>query len=171
MTMNINAHIIVLDSLKNLLKNLTNESFSKKNDLLFGASIGEHFRHIIEFYLCVMNQDTQEVINYDLRKRDRILETKVTEGILVIDRILTKLGKLKEQDNIPIKIETCLDENQSNQGVSSSLFRELMYCMDHCIHHQSLIKIGLLEQKLSHMVDANFGVAFSTQQYRNQCVS
>lgn len=61
MTMNINAHIIVLDSLKNLLKNLTNESFSKKNDLLFGASIGEHFRHIIEFYLCVMNQDTLEV--------------------------------------------------------------------------------------------------------------
>lgn len=99
------------------------------------------------------------------------METKVTEGILVIDRILTKLQKLNEQDNIPIKIETCLDENQSNQGISSSLFRELMYCMDHCIHHQSLIKIGLLEQKLSHMVDANFGVAFSTQQYRNQCVS
>ena len=58
-----------------------------------------------------------------------------------------------------------------NTGVQTSFFRELTYCMDHCIHHQSLIKIALLEQKLIHLIDPNFGVAFSTQLYRNQCAS
>ena len=59
----------------------------------------------------------------------------------------------------------------SKCGLQSSFFRELNYCMDHCIHHQSLIKIALLEQELIYLVDDNFGVAFSTQNYRKGCVS
>ena len=167
--MNINLHKVVLGDLKNLLKNISDTSFSKKNNSLFGASIGEHFRHIIEFYLCVLDNKNKGVINYDLRKRDHILETKTNAGINVIDHVLTTLQQLKSHQDIPITIETSLNKKQSIPKVSSSFFRELMYCMDHCIHHQSLIKIGLMEQGLVDIVDANFGVAFSTQQYRNQC--
>lgn len=167
--MNINLHSVVLGDLKNLLENITDTSFSQKNNSLFGASIGEHFRHIIEFYLCVLDNNIQEIINYDLRKRDHVLETKAKEGIYVINRVLDELEQLEPHQDIPVTIETSLDKNQANKGVSSSFFRELMYCLDHCIHHQSLIKIGLMEQGLTHIVNANFGVAFSTQQYRNQC--
>ena len=63
------------------------------------------------------------------------------------------------------------DEKENNIRIETSFFRELIYCMDHCIHHQSLIKIALLEQNLIHFIDPNFGVAFSTQIYRRQCAS
>ncbi|MDA9893730.1 hypothetical protein N9D50_07065 [Flavobacteriaceae bacterium] len=61
---------------------------------------------------------------------------------------------------------------QSNyKGVKTTFFRELIYCMDHGIHHQSLIKIALIDQGLNHLINDKFGVAFSTQNYRNQCAS
>ncbi|MDC1012234.1 hypothetical protein OAQ04_03240 [Flavobacteriaceae bacterium] len=61
------------------------------------------------------------------------------------------------------------DVNHSTS--KSSFLRELAYCLDHRIHHQSLIKIGLTEQGLDHLIDENFGVAFFTQNYRNECAS
>ena len=68
-------------------------------------------------------------------------------------------------------MNNCLEpeKEDSKNKIQTSFFRELTYCMDHCIHHQSLIKIALLEQELTHLVDENFGVAFSTQNYRNRC--
>ncbi|MDA8611714.1 hypothetical protein N9L07_01085 [Flavobacteriaceae bacterium] len=57
------------------------------------------------------------------------------------------------------------------KGVKTTFFRELIYCMDHGIHHQSLIKIALIDQGLNHLINDKFGVAFSTQNYRNQCAS
>ena len=82
------------------------------------------------------------------------------------------MDQLEDGDNIPLKMTTCIEGKKDlNQCVQTSFFRELIYCMDHCIHHQSLIKIALLEQNLMHLVDSNFGVAFSTQIYRNQCAS
>jgi hypothetical protein len=100
------------------------------------------------------------------------LEVNINKGIETIDRLLVSLNQINERVNSPL-IMTALpeDEKEKNTGVQTSFFRELTYCMDHCIHHQSLIKIALLEQKLIHLIDPNFGVAFSTQLYRNQCAS
>ena len=50
--------------------------------------------------------------------------------------------------------------------MKSSFERELLYCLDHAIHHQALIKIGLKELHLSHLVSPDFGVAYSTLRYR-----
>ncbi len=51
----------------------------------------------------------------------------------------------------------------------SSYQRELLYNLEHSIHHQALIKVALLE--IQHdLVDENFGVAQSTIEYRKKCV-
>ena len=49
--------------------------------------------------------------------------------------------------------------------VSSNYDRELLYNLEHCIHHQALIKVGLLHCKAIH-INENFGVAASTIAYR-----
>ena len=66
--MNFKPHKKVLTDLKNLIIKLDTTSFAKKNKMLFGASIGEHFRHIIEFYLCCICQSNYAEVNYDLRE-------------------------------------------------------------------------------------------------------
>ena len=44
--------------------------------------------------------------------------------------------------------------------------RELLYCLDHAIHHQAFIKIGLKELQIADLVEDDFGVAYSTLRYR-----
>lgn len=166
--MNINPHKKVLQDLKNLLIQLDSNSFCYKNKTLFGGSIGEHFRHIIEFYLCCLSQKHSESVNYDLRNRNKQLELQVNKGIETIDTLLVTLDQLEEQDNTLLILSSV---GEKENGVKTSFFRELIYCMDHCVHHQSLIKIALLEQGLIHLIDPNFGVAASTQLYRSQCAS
>ena len=170
--MNIVPHKKVLQDLKDLLIQMDVDSFCHKNKTLFGGSIGEHFRHIIEFYLCCLSQKGTKNVNYDVRQRDKQLEIDIRVGIATIDTLLGRLNQLETRDDKPLIMNNCMEnENEKNTGVQTSFFRELIYCMDHCIHHQSLIKIALLEQNLIHFIDPDFGVAFSTLLYRRQCAS
>jgi hypothetical protein len=78
--------------------------------------------------------------------------------------------ELKAQLESPhedVRIKLFSKEAQNNL-VNTSFERELVYCLDHAIHHQALIKIGLKEQELSHLVSQDFGVAYSTLRYRKQ---
>ena len=53
-------------------------------------------------------------------------------------------------------------------NIESNYFRELLYNLEHCIHHQALIKVAVLQ--LEHLqIDQDFGVARSTIEYRKQC--
>ena len=58
----IHLHKKVLLDLKKLLIQLDENAFSYKNTTLFGGSIGEHFRHIIEFYLCCLKGKSCNVL-------------------------------------------------------------------------------------------------------------
>jgi len=168
--MNITLHILVLNSLKSLLEKLTTPAFNKPNKMLSEASIGQHFRHIIEFYQCCLFESKNGIVNYDLRKRTKVLEEDPNEGIHAIDKVLNVLKAMDFSENKAFRF--CGDVTQENKDpfIDSTFFRELIYCMDHCIHHQSLIKIALIEQNLVHLIDADFGVAFSTLAYRKKCV-
>jgi hypothetical protein len=171
-TMNILPHQIVLENLKMVLLKIDANSFIQKNKMLSGGSIGEHFRHIVEFYQCCLSQKDSDEINYDLRPRNKCLEENLSLGIQTIDSILDTLKKLNDKEPRILKLATSNERLSELSGeIKTSLLRELVYCMDHCIHHQSLIKIALIEQNLIHFVDSSFGVAFSTQKYRKQCAS
>jgi hypothetical protein len=42
----------------------------------------------------------------------------------------------------------------------------MVYNIEHCIHHQALIKVALNEMEANHLINKNFGIAPSTIQYR-----
>lgn len=170
--MNYRSHKKVLSDLKCLLEKLDKKSLTKKNPLLSKASIGEHFRHIIEFYQCCISQKQSGIINYDLRIRNKALEENIDLGIVTLTTLIEFLRELTPQDDCPIILNKGdANAERGDEVAKSFYFRELNYCLDHCIHHQSLIKIGLIDQNLDHLIDENFGVAFSTQNYRNKCAS
>jgi RNA-binding protein YhbY len=52
--------------------------------------------------------------------------------------------------------------------IDTNYNRELLYNLEHCIHHQALIKVAVLQNDAI-TIDANFGVARSTIEYRKQC--
>ena len=61
------------------------------------------------------------------------------------------------------------DMNGNSERLDSNYDREVMYNLEHTIHHKALIKVGINE--LTQMIlPSSFGVAPSTLQYRKLCV-
>lgn len=151
-----------LDELIRLLKQLSNDEYSNPCTQLSNSSIGEHTRHIIELFQCLENQYESGVINYDTRKRNILIQTNTDFAIQQIMEIQNNLDK--ENKNIVLK-----QNIESHEIITeSNYYRELLYNFEHCIHHQALIKVAILQHSTI-TIDENFGVARSTIEYRNQC--
>lgn len=91
--------------------------------------------------------------------------------IMVIDEILSCFKNLKcsqLEKNHHLELQTCFHlTGEETQIITTSLPRELTYCLDHCVHHQHFIKIGLIEQGLGNFIHSDFGIAFSTLKHLN----
>lgn len=151
-----------LDELVDLLNQLSETEYSKSCFELSDASIGEHTRHVIEMFQCLNQNYDSGIVNYDKRERNVLIQTNTDFAVQMIldvkNSIQTENKKLELQqmiDGIAIKIQ-------------SNYYRELLYNLEHCIHHQALIKVAILKFE-NVAVSDNFGVARSTIEYRKQC--
>ena len=154
-------HLTLWQHIIDLCESLNQDQYSYKSELLNGASIGEHLRHSYEFYVCLVKRENPTIINYDERKRDARIETDLAYAVEQMQSLKTHLKPIK--NDVPLKLSS---KEANAQMVSTSLERELVYCLDHAIHHQALIQIGLKELNLYHLVNENFGVAYSTIRFR-----
>lgn len=129
---------------------------------LSNATIGEHTRHIIELFQCLENQYENGIINYDNRKRDYLIQTNTAFAKECIESILNQIDK----PNKNLQLQQIVDGEELL--IESNYHRELLYNLEHCIHHQALIKVAII-QSATIEIDENFGVARSTIEYRKQC--
>jgi hypothetical protein len=152
-----------LNELINLLSQLSDAEYSNPCFELSGASIGEHTRHIVEMFQCLERNYELGIVNYDKRDRNTLIQTNTDFAIQIILDIKQNLQK----ENKNIELQQIIDGDEIR--IQSNYFRELLYNLEHCIHHQALIKVAVLKYN-NVAVDDNFGVARSTIEYRNQCV-
>lgn len=152
-----------LNELSNLLKQISSKDYTAPCYGLSNATIGEHTRHIIEMFQCLNDQYESKIVNYDLRKRDYLIQTNPDFAEKEIEVIVANLDK----ENINLHLQQIIDGEELL--TESNYNRELLYNLEHCIHHQALIKVALILSK-SVEVDTNFGVARSTIEYRKKCV-
>lgn len=151
-----------LNELVSLLNQLSNDDYTTPCKGLSNSTIGEHTRHIIEMFQCLENQYESGVVNYDKRNRDYSIQTDTDFALECIAVIKTQL----EKENKRIMLQQIVDSEELY--IESNYFRELLYNLEHCIHHQALIKVAVLQ--CGHLqIDENFGVARSTIEYRKQC--
>ena len=151
-----------LNELVSLLNQLSNDDFTTPCKELSNSTIGEHTRHIIEMFQCLENQYENAIVNYDNRNRDFKIQT---DAIFALQSIITIKNQL-EKENKNLVLEQIIDGEKLH--IESNYFRELLYNLEHCIHHQALIKVALLQFGIN-VVDKDFGVARSTIEYRKQC--
>ncbi|MFD2917233.1 DinB family protein [Psychroserpens luteus] len=157
-----------LNEIKKVLLQLTNEQYTFQSTTLFGATIGQHVRHILEFYQSVFNGFEFKLINYDNRERNLLIETDTNIAIQVIDEICSKLNEDLSDIHMILEGNFCAEEGKKIK-IETSFLRELAYCLEHSIHHQALIKVGLLEVKCLNFIDDTFGLAPATIRHRKQC--
>lgn len=163
----IHHNILKLEEIRGLINKLPSDLYTQPKKILSQSSIGQHFRHILEFYICLENGLSTGTICYDNRERDVLIETNIDYATGIIEKLTLFLSKIKSDSLIALKANysTTSDEKMS---IQTYLFRELAYALDHTIHHLAIIKIALTDENLE--VDCNFGVAPSTIRHRKVCV-
>lgn len=145
-----------------LLNQLNEEEYIFCHTELSNATIGEHTRHIIEMYQSLLKSYATGTVNYDKRERNITIQTNKTVAINAINIILENIAL----ENIEMTLEQGVEKVTFK--VQTNYFRELLYNLEHSIHHQALIKVAVLKNKNIQLC-SEFGVAKSTIEYRTQC--
>ncbi len=156
------SSIRTIEQFKQILLELPQEVYAQSCEVLSNSSIGQHTRHIIELYLCLIQGYETADVSYDRRERNLKIEQDPEFAIQQLERIQNEL----EKPNKPVKITYELGEKET--VLDSNYYREVMYNLEHTIHHHALIKIGI-KQLTDLQLPDSFGVAPSTLQYREAC--
>jgi len=160
-------NIETLQRLKGVLSTIDQRLYTHVN-LKGRASVGQHVRHTLEFYQCLFQAKTD--VNYDARNRDILLESSADHASLMINQIVSELETLKA--DFPVQALAEMPYASSEMlSVSSSLSRELLYVLEHAIHHMALIRILIKDEAAEFELEDAFGVAYSTLAYRDQAAN
>ncbi len=158
-----------LKQLSEMLQLISKEQYTQKSEILSASSVGQHIRHILEFYQLLISGSFSGIISYDKRQRDQRIEENPRFAIEIINRFVKGIETLDLNQKVKFEGDFTTDGSQDN-FTASSVGRELVYCIEHSIHHQAIIKAGLIDLGLTAVVSENFGVAYSTIRYREtQC--
>src|SRR5436305_1763549 len=155
----------VFVQLSESIRELTNEEYTHRSDILFNATIGQHVRHVIELFLELEKGYETGRINYDKRKRDYTIENDRNVAIELLHEIYLRLNRPDKN----LLLEATYDESSNDTVlISTNYFRELMYNLEHTVHHMALIRVGINEVSTV-LVPDDFGVASSTVKYKKTC--
>lgn len=156
---------IIVDQMTGVLAKLEAESYAQPLQLFNGSTIGQHFRHIIDFYGCLARGMNDGRIDYAKRERDRRIETDPLYASSMLEAFTESFRNCDESAAVEILADFSSDLNAERPVVKSTLARELMYAYDHAVHHLAMIKMGL--KTLNSKVDLQdeLGVAPSTLKY------
>ncbi len=150
----------IIDQLKDLAEKLTQEDFNRSLPVLLKSSIGMHYRHIIEFYEVMISGAGMREINYDSRKHDPELEQSR-------EKCLERLEGIRKVIALDpaIQLKLCGSysrESDTRYTLPTYLERELVYNIEHAIHHMAIIRIAMQHEFPDLTVSAGFGYAYST---------
>jgi len=157
-----------LDDLRHYLTVIDPVTYQASLAILSGSTIGQHTRHIIEFYNCLLEQSLESVepvINYANRKRDHRIESEPDYALSYVDSISEKLNELVSDKKCLLN---CAEHGQADLMINSTIGRELIYNIEHTIHHLAIVKIALRSTMPDIVLPEHFGVAPSTIRHRQE---
>ena len=153
----------ILSQLASITHQISPGDYSRPSEVLGGASIGRHIRHIVEFFTTFEEGCKSGVVNYDKRKHDALIETEKNFALNSLDGIIAFVTNLP--GDAPLAVEVSYNAGQPDYAVNSSLMRELVYNIEHAVHHMAMIRIGLKEVAAYVQTDDDLGIAASTIRY------
>ena len=145
-----------------LLFELNGESFAAVAPEPYSASIGQHYRHVLDHFLCLAEGIRTGQVNYDQRRRNPQLESSVTCARLVTEGLIDDFGNVSHevlQRECAVTYSVGYGETEAG-AVRSNLAREVMFCVGHAIHHYAILR--LLCAGIGVKLPYEFGVAPST---------
>ena len=124
-----------------------------------GSSLGQHFRHILEFFQCLESGVTGGIVDYASRNRNPVYETKPDIAAAAFEAFDHALSQFDLAQPIQVRAEFGTDDRPCYE---STVGRELLFVYDHAIHHLAFINIGLICRFPQIETEQDLGVSPST---------
>ena len=149
-----------LQSLQALIEQLPGPDYARPLKILSGSSVGKHIRHILEFYECLFQGLPAGKVDYDARQRDLRLET---DREFSLETIASLIGRMKAAaHDAPLRLQVYTEPGAPPVYVCTTLYRELVYNIEHCVHHLALVRIAVGNDFPGVVLPDHFGVAPAT---------
>jgi hypothetical protein len=158
----ISAAADVLVQGRALLNSVSNEEYRRKEDGPYGSSLGAHYRHVLDHFLCLIEGLWDGAINYDRRARNRELENSVEAALNVTEDLIQALRAIPVdvlRQECSVVYSVAYGEGEA-QAVPSVVAREVMFCVGHAIHHFAIVKLLCAGRSVA--LPCEFGIAPST---------
>ena len=156
----------IVGQMHTLLNRLDNTIYTKPLDIFHQATVGAHMRHILEFYICLLEGAPTGTIDYSSRKRNELLSSEISAANTVLVYLEENISSLDELIHLQIKNEYGTHEDPCiHDQCHSSVGRELQYAFDHAIHHLAIIRMGIESCWPDIKLDQELGIAPSTLKY------
>ena len=159
------ACLQILDQLTHLVHQIDEGDYIRSSEALSNSTVGQHLRHTLEFFICFQNGYDAGVVNYDKRAHDKLIETDKFIALGVIRRISDFVSALSENKNLKLEVGYDLAKEEF-VTVETNSMRELVYNIEHTVHHMAIMKIGIREVASYVTLPADFGVAASTVRHK-----
>lgn len=152
--------------LRFVLENLNEKEYKTPSTSLSGSTIGQHIRHSLEFFSCLIKSKESGIVNYDNRDRNPAIEGNMDLALAMLDQLSLAIKESVCKNDLTLELSySHVDDNCLK--VKSNFDRELVYNIEHAIHHLALIKIGMSEIAPEISLPNGFGVANSTIRHQN----
>ncbi len=160
----------ILTQLEDVLQQVSKQEFVQTSPALSEATIGQHTRHTLEFFVCLETGLPTGTVNYDQRAHDRSIEEDKEVALGLITRLKTFIQQYP--DNQPLRLEVGYERHSDEcVSVETNYYRELAYNIEHAVHHMALVKIGLRDVAPRVTLPAGFGIAVSTLRHQERVLA
>jgi hypothetical protein len=155
----------ILNQLEHTVEQLRPADFTKPSQALSHATLGQHLRHTLEFFLCLEKGFESGIINYDKRNHDKLVESDKFLALATVGRIREFIAEQKQDKSLTLEVGY-ERHTENTTPIATNYFRELTYNIEHAIHHMAIMKIGVREVAPYVLLADHFGVAVSTVRYQ-----
>lgn len=153
----------ILRQLTDLTHQIRVEDFIRPAATLSGSTVGQHLRHTLEFFLCLEKGFYEGIVDYDKRAHDKLIESDKLVALSVIERIKIFVEQLQEK---ALQLHVGYDMTDTYVTVETTAMRELVYNIEHAVHHMAIMKIGVREIASYVILEPDFGIAASTIRHK-----
>ena len=126
-----------------LLDRVSDKVYARPLGGTLSGSLGGHYRHVLDHFLCLIEGIRTGRVNYDQRPRNPLLERSVVEARLVTEGLMDEFQGISQdvlQRECLVTYSVGYGESEA-VAVSSNVAREVMFCVGHAIHHYAILKL------------------------------
>ena len=157
--------ITIIEQGLDLLSHLDEETYASPSPELKLSSIGEHYRHHLDYVAAFSRGLKDGEIDYDDRRRDQQIATKLevaAEKTRELIAWLEDVNTEKMPREVIVRQLTC-DNGDRRPSIHSTIDRELAFLISHAMHHYAIMGLAARIKGKSH--PENLGVMPSTLKY------